>query len=257
MEPMATLQDLIKHIVAEVIDAGGTLGTTRLVKLLYVIDVEYYRRHRKLLTGLDWIFYHYGPYSLEIPEIIRSLDLDIPQDDVSIGDGRIMHQFKPGFRQKVDISELMPASDLMLVEKVIDRWAIEDLNKLLSYVYFDTEPMQSAKLGEPLDFSKIPKLKIRPSFREYELKLTSEELAQFRTKLMEHKRKRAEMMQLAERQYHEIHGFVDSVYEKAVEQSQMTERSSIPIGMKVTATSLPSRPSLMEDEDGGTHPSLL
>jgi hypothetical protein len=257
MEPMTALQDLIKHIVTRVIDEGGTLGATRLVKLLYVIDVEYYRRHRKLLTGLDWIFYHYGPYSLEIPEIIRSLDLDIPQDDVSIGGGRIIHQFKPVYGQMVDISEVVPASDVMLVENVIDRWAIENLNKLLSYVYFETEPMQNAELGKPLDFSKIPKLKIRRSFREKELKLTSAELAQFKTNLLEHKRKRAEMVQLAEKQYHEIHGFVDSVYEKAVVQSQIAERSSIPIGIRVTATSLPNQSGSTEDENGGPHLDLL
>lgn len=257
MECSPVLQNLIKYIVARISDAGGTLGITKLVKLLYLIDVEYYRRHSKLLTGLDWIFYHYGPYSLEIPDIIRSLDLDIPQEDVSIGDGHIIHQFKPVYRHEADISEVVPTSDVMLVEKVIDRWAIENLNRLLSYVYFDTEPMQDAELGKSLDFSKIPKPKFRRSFRENELKLTSEELAQFRTRLMEHKRKRAEMMQMAERQYHEIHGFIDPVYEKAVEQSQIIERSSIPIGMQVTATSLPSRPSSREDENGTTHPDLL
>jgi hypothetical protein len=257
MERSPILQNLIKHIITRVSDEGAILGVTKLVKLLYLIDVEYYRRHRKLLTGLDWIFYHYGPYSLEIPDIICSLDLDIPQEDVSIGDGRIVHQFKPVYKQEVDILEVMPTSDVMLVEKLIDKWALEDLNKLLSYVYFDTEPMQDAEVGQSLDFSKIPKPKLGRHFRENELKLTSEELAHLRTRLMEYKHKQAKMVQLAERQYHEIHGFTDSVYEKAVEHSKITERSNIPIGMQVTGTSLPSRLSSREDEDGGTHPDLL
>ena len=257
MERSPVLQNLIKYIVAQISDAGGILGITKLVKLLYLIDVEFYRRHRQILTGLDWVFYHYGPYSLEIPDIIRSLDLDIPQEDVSIGNGRITHQFKPVYRLEVDISEVVPTSDVMLVERVIDRWALEDLNRLLSYVYFDTEPMQDSEVGESLDFTKIPKPIFRRSFRENELKLTSEELAYLRARITEHKLKRAEMMELAERQYREIHGFTDSVYEKAVEQSKITERSNMPIGMRVTATSLSGRPSSREDEDGGTHPSLL
>ena len=187
MEHSPVLQELIKHIATRVSEAGGILGTTKLVKLLYLIDVEYYRRHRTLLTGLDWIFYHYGPYALEIPDIIRSLDIDLPQEDASIGNGRIIHQFKPVYRQGIGISEVVPASDVMLIEKVIDRWSLENLNKLLSYVYFDTEPMQDAKVSKSLDFDKIPKPVFRRSLRENELKLNSEELARLRIKLMETK----------------------------------------------------------------------
>jgi hypothetical protein len=257
MEHSAVLQELIRHIATRVSEAGGILGVTRLVKLLYLIDVEYYRRHRKLITGLDWIFYHYGPYALEIPDITRSIDIDLPQEDTSIGNGRIIHQFKPIYRQEISISEVMPTSDMMLVEKIIDEWSLENLNKLLSYVYFDTEPMQDAKVGKSLDFEKIPKFQVRRFLHENELKLNSEELARLRAKLMEHKFKRLEMMQRAEKQYHEIHRFVDSVYDKAAEQFKVTERSSIPIGLQVEATPLVDQPTSREDEDGRAHPDIL
>ena len=35
------------------------VGTTKLVKLFYLIDCEYYRWHRKTLTEAQWIFYHF------------------------------------------------------------------------------------------------------------------------------------------------------------------------------------------------------
>ncbi len=251
------LQNLIKYIVTKIADAGGVLGVTKLVKLLYLVDVEYYRRHRKLLTGLDWIFHHYGPYSFEIPYAIRNLDLNIQQEDVSIGEGRTIHRFKPVYGQEVDLSEVIPTSDSMLVEKVIDRWSLEDLNRLLSYVYFDTEPMRDAEVGKSLDFNKIPKLEFHMSFSENELKLTSEELANLKTRLMKYKHKQAEMMSLSARQYRKIHGFFDTAYEKAMEHAKAAEKSSIPIGMDISVTSLSGSLNLREDEDGGTHPDLL
>lgn len=241
MEYSQILQNLIGYIATRVIDAGGELGVTRLVKLLYLIDVEYYRRHRQLLTRLDWIFYHYGPYSFKIPDIIRSLDLDIPQEDVSIGDGRIMRRFRPAHEQGVDLSEVLSTSDFMLFERVIDKWALENLNRLLSFVYFDTEPMQDAEVGESLDFNKIPELEFHRSLRENELKLTSEELARLRTKLVEYKNQRAEMLRISARQYREIHGLIDPAYEKAMEQAKGTEKSNIPIGIQVAVTPLSSR----------------
>ena len=55
------LRHLITHLVVELRDMDAGFGKTKLVKLLYLIDVENWRRSRKTLTGLEWNFYHYGP----------------------------------------------------------------------------------------------------------------------------------------------------------------------------------------------------
>jgi uncharacterized protein YwgA len=47
------------------------IGTTRLVKLLYLIDCDYFKWKRETLTGAAWVFYHYGPYSAELIDVVN------------------------------------------------------------------------------------------------------------------------------------------------------------------------------------------
>src|SRR4030042_3961436 len=59
---------------------------TRLVKLLYLVEVEHYKHFQKRLTNLRWQFYHYGPYASEIEQVLGSPDIEeIP---FSLRDGR-------------------------------------------------------------------------------------------------------------------------------------------------------------------------
>ena len=55
---MAThlLRSLIAHVITELTDMDVGFGKTRLVKLLYLIDVENYRRRRATISGLEWRF---------------------------------------------------------------------------------------------------------------------------------------------------------------------------------------------------------
>lgn len=68
--------DLLKHILKEAESENLAIGKTQLVKLLYLLEVEYYRLHQKRLTNLVWRFYHFGPYPLEIEYIMGSPDLE-------------------------------------------------------------------------------------------------------------------------------------------------------------------------------------
>jgi len=245
------LRDLIKYIVWRVEDEGGVLGITRLVKLLYLIDVEYYRRHRRLLTGLEWIFYYYGPYALEIPDILRSLDLEIPQEEKAIGKGRSLKRLKTEGLLEADIGTLLPTPDMLSIDRVVKRWAIEDLNGLLSYVYFDTEPMEDVLLGKPLKFDSIPKLVSHKPIREAELQLTEEETTRFRAMLNAYKLKRSNLLKLAENQSREIHVATDPIYEKAMRLAQDDERMHIPAGIKVVGPSMGEKAGFSEIDDDG------
>src|SRR5437879_2552052 len=47
---------------------------TRLVKLFYLTELEYFRRTGKRLTSLDWQFYHFGPYASALEPYIGAPD---------------------------------------------------------------------------------------------------------------------------------------------------------------------------------------
>jgi hypothetical protein len=135
---------------------------TRMVKLLYLTEVEYYRRTGKRLTDLDWKFHLFGPYASVLENYLGDPNVD------SIA-WSITH---PPEGADHDVQQS--------VAQVVHAWGDTDLNTLLDYVYFETEPMQSAHRGDSLDFSGI-----KPLAEQHRVKivLDSRKLNDLRTKL--------------------------------------------------------------------------
>jgi len=129
------------------------IGKTRLVKLLYLLEVEYYRLYQKRLTDLKWRFYHFGPYPLEIQEILGSPELE--EEEIDLADGKTLLKYSISLDEEVESYVDWEVERLII--QVVKRWGDKDLNKLLDYVYFETEPMRDSRRGEILDFSKIPR----------------------------------------------------------------------------------------------------
>ena len=160
------LRNLIVYLVTELRDADISFGKTKLVKLLYLVDAAYYRSRRRQLTGLSWVFHHYGPYAFGIDAALKSLSFDIPQERADIGSGREAIVFRPPYRLQAQMKPEALYEAKPLVDRVLSEWGAADLNELLDFVYFDTEPMASARRGEPLDFSLIPPPTLRRSREE-------------------------------------------------------------------------------------------
>ena len=146
------LRNLIKYIITRVQDEGGYVLRTRLVKLIYLSDVEHFRSTRRRLTDLKWFRYMYGPYAFELPQIARSIGFDLQEEATDFSTGR-------GVRYSVFGAEHLERFFALpvqaIIDRVIDRWGTEDLDSLLDYVYCYTEPMRDTKLREPLDFNRI------------------------------------------------------------------------------------------------------
>ena len=153
------------------------IGKTRLMKLLYLLDIENYKSNQNVLTGLDWVFYKYGPYAFEIEQLLNKIG--IVEEDIHVGGGKIFSKFKKEFGEediKIDIETKT------IIEKLIDEWGTADLNELLDYVYFETEPMFKVELKKKLDFSRVKrKLKVRKVELSQEVKTKLGELGK-RTK---------------------------------------------------------------------------
>jgi hypothetical protein len=141
------LRALIAYVVARARDRDITLNRTRLVKLLYLIDVERVRSRREPLTGLNWVFFHYGPYAYELIDTLEAME----------GSELVASQWHDSVLYRA-ASNAPDADDWnagtrRTVDRVIERFAPLDLNELLDYVYFHTGPMAEAHRGQPLDLS--------------------------------------------------------------------------------------------------------
>jgi hypothetical protein len=142
------LQSLIAYLVARSRERQVTLTQTKLVKLLYLIDVERYASGRASLSGLRWVFFHYGPYALELPETIEPMR----DSERLIAEGfkdSLLYRAAPGAPD----GEEWPPATRRQVDEVIRRYAALELNELLDHVYFHTAPMRDAKRGQELDMT--------------------------------------------------------------------------------------------------------
>jgi len=122
---------------------------TRLTKLMYLAEVEYFRQKRERLTDLKWIFYLFGPYPLSLKSVLGE-----PQ--IETNEWRTGRMSKQIVRDEETFMAARASYDLeAIVNRIVSDWGNADLNQLLDYVYFETEPMQNAKRGDVLDFSLV------------------------------------------------------------------------------------------------------
>jgi hypothetical protein len=154
-------------MVSQVVKRGGYVTKTKLLKLLYLLDVEYYRLHRRTLTGFNWKFLHLGPWAREFDSLVEEL----VRSEMLIEGASTKPDYETKFyraAEPLEPSGLFPTvTDEELLHSILGTWAEASTGEILDYVYFRTEPMLQGVRNEVLDFSCIsstkPERYIRPT----------------------------------------------------------------------------------------------
>jgi hypothetical protein len=180
----ATPRDLIPAIVSYVTHKGGYVTKTKLLKLLYLCDVEYYRVFRNLLTGFQWKFFHLGPWAREFDPLLNEL----LTHGVLIESSSSRPDYDTKFfktSEDFDLTRLFGTfKEEVPVKRVLERWAESSTGEILDYVYFRTEPMEHGIRNEPLDFTTISEQPLLNYARQASGK-TPQEIKTARKKLLE------------------------------------------------------------------------
>jgi len=161
----AQLLNLVKAICSRVREKEGYLNKTKLIKYLYLIDIEYYRRHKETFTGFKWIFYDFGPWAYEYNQLFEEMsslsEFEIKREESTEHDAYFI-----SCDQGVEFERIFKdLEDELSAKRIVDKWVGEPLNSMLNYVYFKTEPMVDAERYKPLDFTKIHALEAMKEFR--------------------------------------------------------------------------------------------
>src|SRR5689334_6124406 len=135
-----TAARLFAAIVSFVQERGGYVTKTKLLKLLYLFDVEYFRAHKKTFTGLDWKFFHLGPWAAEYDPLVEyAVNTDILKPSYGKYDTPFLRA-----SERTDTSSLgLSVKDEGILRAVLRRWSEVETPEILDYVYFNTEPMLS------------------------------------------------------------------------------------------------------------------
>lgn len=216
IKKMDMLKQLIIYLVDQIQDQDGCISKIRIVKLLYLIDVEYYRKFGHTLTNLDWIFYSYGPYAFQINNAINELGYRLDPESVQtrIGEKATIYHVD----QEADISGFFNFGTKSMIDKIISHWACEETKSLIDHVYTETEPMKDAVLGEKLDFSKIDR-KLDPWRMPSPISLAPETSKLIQERFKKHKESQQQEMPIPAPRYDAV--FFEAV--KVMDAEEQTE----------------------------------
>lgn len=120
---------------------------TKLLKLAYLAEIYFTRVTRERLTTQDWVFWHYGPYLWNYNELISNENIFEAQTHTDD-----FHLIK--VQEDFDLRVFNLNENIAILNAL--EHAEDNLNRILDFVYFDTEPMMVVKTrGETLDFSSV------------------------------------------------------------------------------------------------------
>jgi hypothetical protein len=145
--------ELLFHVAKTYNSKGwAPLSKTKLLKLSYLVEYFYYKRNQKKLTDTEWIYYLYGPYVPTIDEKLKSRSFRVERNENEGNDFSIVSIDADA----IPIEETATIDIKGLVQTIIDDFGWDDLDTILDYIYFDTEPMLQVKAREEkLDFTTI------------------------------------------------------------------------------------------------------
>lgn len=174
---------------------------TRLVKFLYLADLQHARyKGGRTLTGWRWRTKSFGPFASEARQLfdegVRAgwlLQSGATEEDEDDDEGRAVFYDVA----HADVTLLEPLPLLGKVREWIKQYG-DSTSNLLRFVYGHTEPMEVAKDGEDLDFTRArppgpgPAVRSQPLSRKQEKRLDE---------LMRNLRSEYEAARLASRTY--------------------------------------------------------
>lgn len=161
---MNKIQNLVIYLFQKL---NRSLGSVELTKLIYLIDVEFFKYFGEKLTDCDYVRERLGPYSRKIKETL----LDLDKDDIidinlilSKGKSTILKRSHSLNKKDVKILPEFKKVERLIIENVLNKIGKLEVKKLEKLSY-KTEPMREilekekrfkeALILVPLDFNLI------------------------------------------------------------------------------------------------------
>ena len=139
-----------------------------MLKLLYLLDIEYYKKYGTKYSELNYIFYKFGPWDKNFHIVLDYMkDTEISETKLQAKNGKDIFLYSvtdknPRFDTTIDPIMTDALENLLYI------YRYSELSEMLEVVY-SQEPMASTKKGELIDMAKIT-LNARDKRKEYRQK---------------------------------------------------------------------------------------
>lgn len=128
------------------------LTRTTLVKLVYLTDVEYYKKYLRQTTELVYKYDQLGPFTWDIVDVAHELHPQFIKEEEATtpyGEKKYVYSATSSSYDFTDLDDYTKE----ILHLVLERYSSFTLEELLDYVYTNP-PLNCFKKGENLDFSK-------------------------------------------------------------------------------------------------------
>ncbi len=128
------------------------LTRTVLVKLVYLTDVEYYKKYLRQTTDLVYQFGDHGPFTWDIVNAAGRLQpnfIEVEETQSAYGETKYIYRCKDNDYEFTDLDEYT----LEILHSVIEKFSSYSLEDLLHYVYTNP-PLTCFEKGDIMNFSK-------------------------------------------------------------------------------------------------------
>ena len=128
------------------------LVRTLLVKLVYLADVEYYKKYLRQTTDLVYQFGDHGPFTWDIVNAAGRLQpnfIEVEETQSAYGETKHIYRCKDNDYEFTDLDEYT----LEILHSVIEKFSSYSLEDLLHYVYTNP-PLTCFEKGDIMNFSK-------------------------------------------------------------------------------------------------------
>ena len=135
----------LEHLVDE---WGPIEGRTRLMKLVYLADLEWSNGHSRPYTEARYYRWNHGPFSREVLKALEWMDgIEVVQSTNS-WQGGDTHTYRSGESTRLGQVQLDPEF-VAVLDRIGSQWRNRPLKELLEYVYGD-EGFKHREFGEYL-----------------------------------------------------------------------------------------------------------
>lgn len=146
-------KDVVRFFADHVADG---LPITKLMKLVFLADVEHQQLYGEPLTVASWTFYDYGPFTRNVYLATEELE----EEGVILCDIRPVFAGKERRFGKTDgigpANRELPPRARRALNQVLDRYGHMTVSQIKEVAYA-TETMRDAKRGARLDLSREPR----------------------------------------------------------------------------------------------------
>lgn len=145
------LCSLIYYLIKRV----PNLNNTKIVKLIYLSDYNFYKYFGNSITGIVYNYHYHGPFSKSIYDCIDELvQNNIIKKSKNISFWKLRTYYLYSILDNYEFKRNLTNQEIDILEYIISEYGKLDYKELKNISY-KTEPMISAKRGDILNFGDI------------------------------------------------------------------------------------------------------